>query len=225
MEQCFLYNECNHIDCDKFCKRQYKLDYLYNQSLLSPSQRCRATLYTDADGTDREAFVQLAGIEQDILNFVRTGKNLFIHSYICGNGKTSWSVRLMQSYFNKIWPKSELRCRGLFINVPRYLLAIKDSISNYNEYADFIRENVLKADLVIWDDIAAKVGTEFELNQLLSVIDSRIAAGKANIFTSNLSELEMENALGTRLASRICGLSTEIKLTGSDKRSLVKSEA
>lgn len=221
MEKCFLYNECNHIDCDKFCKRKYRLDYLYNNSLLSHTQRNRVTLYTDADGTDHAAFLQLASIEHDILNFVRSGSNLFIHSYICGNGKTSWATRLMQAYFNKIWPKASLRCHGLFINVPRYLLAIKDSITNYNEYASFIRENVYKADLVVWDDIAAKIGTEFELNQLLSVIDSRISQGKANIFTSNLSENEMESALGARLTSRICGLSAKVELAGADKRSLV----
>lgn len=221
MENCFLYSRCNHIDCDKsFCLRKYKLDYLYKNSLLSISQREPKTLYIDSDGTDREAFTCLVDIEKNILNFVRAGNNLFIHSYTCGNGKTSWAVRLIQAYFNNIWPKTDLDCKALFISVPKFLLALKDNISNKNEYASFILNNVEKADLVVWDDIATKTGTEFELNRLLAILDDRLCYKKSNIFTSNLGESELETALGPRLASRILGLSKKIELFGADKRSL-----
>ena len=45
-------------------------------------------------------------------------------------------------------------------------------------------------------------------------------AGKSNIFTSNLGKRELTNALGERLASRICNKSIDIELKGSDKRFL-----
>src|SRR5574344_1121260 len=41
---------------------------------------------------------------------------LMVYSTNCGNGKTSWSLRLVQAYFNKIWPKASLTCKALFIN-------------------------------------------------------------------------------------------------------------
>ena len=174
-DTCFLYSKCNHKDCDKdFCIRKYKLEYLYNNALISESQRLFKPLYIDGDGTDKEAFTELSNIEKNIINFVKEGKNLFIHSYICGNGKTSWALRMVQSYFNLIWPTVSLKCKALFINVPRFLLALKDNISQKNDYISFIKENIQTADLVVWDDIAAKVGTEFELNYLLSFIDTRI---------------------------------------------------
>lgn len=218
---CFLYNECNHKDCDSdFCLRKYKLDFLYDAAQVSQSQRTKKTLYIDSDGTDREAFTALAAIEQDIVDFVAKGKNLYVYSGVCGNGKTSWSLRLLQAYFNRIWVRSGLSCRGLFINVPRFLLALKESISAPNAYASFIKDNLAIADIVIWDDIAAKVGTEYEINQLLGLLETRLAAGKANIFTSNLTPDQMQVALGARLASRVCQLSTGIQLEGTDKRSL-----
>ena len=42
-------------------------------------------------------------------------------------------------------------------------------------------ECVTKCDLVVWDDIGSKNGTEFEVSHLLSIIDQRINNGKSNI--------------------------------------------
>ena len=50
---CFLYDKCNHKDCDKpFCLRKYKLDCLYNEALLSMSQRKHITLKVDGTAKD-----------------------------------------------------------------------------------------------------------------------------------------------------------------------------
>jgi DNA replication protein DnaC len=196
------------------------MDSLYTAALMSESQKKRVALKVDADGTDLEQFKQLSAIENDIVNFVKEGKNLYLHSANCGNGKSSWSIRLAQAYFNKIWARSEVKCRVLFISVPRYLLAIKDNISNRNAYAEYIKENVLEADLVIFDDLAAKMGSEFELTHLLNIIDNRISLGKSNIYTSNLNRQQLYNALGERLTSRVANMSIDIELFGADKRVL-----
>lgn len=223
MNECWLYNNCNHKDCDKFCLRKYKLNDLYNNSLLSDKQREKLVLSIDADGTDFEEFTKLAEIENDIVNFIQSGKNLYLHSSNCGNGKSSWAIRLIQSYFNKIWPKASLGCHALFINVPRFLQTLKDSFNIQSDYIDFIKENIMKADIVIWDDIADKsAGTEFENTTLLGFIDGRIALGKSNIYTTNQGFREIQKILGERLASRICQLSLDIELHGSDKRILNK---
>ena len=221
MTKCFLYDTCNHKDCDKdFCLRKYKMDSLYSAALMTDAQKQHIILKVDQDNTDLEQFKQLANIEQNICQFIADGKNLYIHSANCGNGKSSWSLRLAEAYFNKIWARSEIRCRVLFISVPRFLLALKDNITAKNAYVDYIKENVLEADLVIWDDIAAKMGSEFELTHLLNIIDNRIALGKSNIYTSNLNRQQLYTALGERLTSRIANMSIDIELFGSDKRFL-----
>ena len=225
MSTCFLREVCNGKDCDKdFCLRKYKMDSLYSAALMTESQKKHITLRVDEDGTDLEQFKQLAAIEQDIVNFINSGKNLYLHSANCGNGKSSWSLRLAEAYFNKIWVRTEVKCRVLFISVPRFLLALKDAISSKNTYVDYIKDNVLEADLVIWDDIAAKMGSEFELTHLLNIIDNRLALGKSNIYTSNLNRQQLYTALGERLTSRIANMSTDIELFGADKR-VLKVEA
>lgn len=219
MEQCWLYDDCNHKDCNNFCIRKEKLTFLYNNSLLPYKQRKRIELFIDDDKADLDAFTKLATIEKNILSFVDNGNNLYLFSSQVGNGKTSWAIRMLQSYFNRIWPRTDLTCRALFISVPRFLLAIKDNISNKNDYASFIKDNILKADLVIWDDIFHKSITEFEYTQLLSYIDSRLALGKSNIYTSNTSPNEASRIVDARIVSRVTGLATQIELKGGDKRS------
>jgi DNA replication protein DnaC len=196
------------------------MDSLYSAALMTESQKQHIVLRVDQDGTDLEQFKQLAAIEQDIVNFISSGKNLYLHSANCGCGKTSWSLRLTEAYFNKIWARSEAKCRVLFISVPRFLLALKDNITAKNSYVEYIKENVFEADLVIWDDIAAKMGSEFELTHLLNIIDNRLALGKSNIYTSNLNRQQLYTALGERLTSRIANMSIDIELFGSDKRIL-----
>ena len=102
-ENCPYKTNCNGIDCNKdFCMKKYRLDTLYEQSLLSSTQQQFKTLFTDSDGTDKNEFTKLAQLERNIINFVQEGANLYLHSYNCGNGKTSWAIRFINSYFNKI---------------------------------------------------------------------------------------------------------------------------
>jgi DNA replication protein DnaC len=223
MQNCYLASQCNKKDCSSdFCLRKYKMDSLYSAALMSDSQKQHITLRVDEDGTDLEQFKQLAEIEKNIVSFINEGKNLYLHSSNAGNGKSSWSIRLIEAYFNKIWARSDGSCKALFISVPRFLLALKDNISNKSSYIEYIKENVLEADLVVWDDIAAlhRAGTDFELTNMLSIIDNRLTLGKSNIYTSNLSRQQLYQVLGERLTSRIANMSVDIELFGSDKRNL-----
>ncbi len=228
--ECYLKNSCwkylnTEAECKDstiYCPKLFRIDYLYNEALLTQKQRAHKALRFDADGTDRTAFIKLKEIEQNIESFVENGESLYLHSNICGNGKTEWALRLLQSYIGKIWHKSDLRCRVLFVSVPMYLIALKDSISNTNEYAEHVKQNVMQADIVVFDDLATKGATQFEMEHLFSIIDCRINNGKSNIYTSNVSGQELRDKVGDRLYSRIVNLSTNIELLGADKRGMTK---
>lgn len=212
--------KCYCLTQDKFCLKLFKLDKLYTLALVPINMRTHQVLSLDADGTDRTEFVWLREYESNIISNIADGKNLYIHSSTCGNGKTAWAIRLLQRYLEGIWWKSDIECKALFISVPRYLLALKDNISNENDYASHIQKYVLNADLVVWDDIATKTATPFEAENLLSIIDARMNNGKANIFTSNLSVSDMTDCMGPRITSRIVNFSTNIEFHGKDKRAL-----
>ena len=129
---------------------------------------------------------------------------------------------MIQAYFNSVWYKCDLNCKALFINVPRFLLALKDNISNRSDYIEHIKKFVLDVDLVVWDELGIKDATQFEHENLLNLINTRIDYNKSNIYTSNLTPQELRDRLGDRLYSRIVNLSTDIELFGSDKRGISK---
>ena len=224
-ETCWKYNnrECECKVSTIYCPRLFKMDYLFEESLMSVKQRQYVPLRIDDDGTDREAFKILKSIENNIEIFVSEGTNLYIYSSICGNGKTGWSLRLLQSYVNKIWHKSDLKCKILFINVPRFIIALKDSLDQTNDYINHIKKNIFEADIVVFDDIATKAATTFEREHILSLIDTRISLSKSNIYTSNVSPDELASLMGDRIASRVGQASVTVELKGTDKRGYLHS--
>ena len=152
---------------------------------------------------------------EDIDNFVKSGKNLYICSTTPGNAKTTWAAKLMLNYFNKVWPNSYDTTRGLFVHIPTLMLDLKkfDAIP---EYINRIKD----ADLVIWDDLAATNKlTEYEHEQLLQFIDYRIQNELSNIYTSNITDPTMliQN-IGARLASRVYTGSKIITFIAKDFR-------
>ena len=207
---------------DTFCIKLFKLNYLFNEALISTKQREHVCMRLDEDMSDEQAFQELTKIQNNIKEFVSEGHNLYIYSNITGNGKTAWSLRLMQKYFETIWAETNLECKGLFVSVPKLLLSIKSSYSEENPYADHILKNILNADLVVWDEVGVKALSEHDHEQLLNLINSRIEQNKSNIYTSNLSPQDIREKIGDRLYSRIVNYSTTIQLRGADKRELFK---
>ena len=218
-DSCAKYQKGDPIAGD-FCIRQFKMNGLFDLGLISEKQRRLLPLRYDIDGTDRDQFMQLHQLSKDIEVFVERGKNLYLYSRGCGNGKTSWALRMCQEYVRKIWFKSDMRPRVLFINVPKFFLMLKDNISHQNDYIAHIKEYGVDADLVVWDDIGTKMGTEFEVENLLNIVNNRIDNGKANIYTSNILPEQLKARVGERLYSRIVNLSDNIELRGADKRGI-----
>lgn len=213
----FCTGNCGELETN-YCPRLSKIDYLYNEALIPMKQRKRFPLRVDADGTDKAEFLQLKAAAENIEQFIENGANLYIYSQTAGNGKSSWGIRLIQAHIEAIWYKTDLRCRALFVSVPRYLLAIKNNISKTDEYAQHINKNIFDADIVVFDDIATKGITQFEAENLFSIIDTRMNMGKSNVFTSNIVPAQLNDLLGPRLTSRIINLSTVIQFRGRDKR-------
>lgn len=224
-ESCKKYDkgDCpiTHTEKDSFCIKKFKMDFLKSQALLSEKQCEPIKMVLDKDKTDKSAFDRLKAIEKDIYNFVTSGGNLYIYSPITGNGKSHWSIKLLDAYFEKIWYRTDLVCRGLFINVPKFFISLKDSFNVTSNYIDHIKTNVLSADLVVWDDIATKGFTEFETESILNLVNNRIDAGKANIYTSNLAGEDLRQAMGDRLYSRVANMSEQIIFKSFDKRGIL----
>ena len=66
----------------KVCMRQYKINYLLDQALLSDAQKERKPLLLDRNKIDLDAFSELNAVKNDILSFTKNGKNIYNNRFI-----------------------------------------------------------------------------------------------------------------------------------------------
>ena len=219
--KCWYTSACGKYEspeCNASCIRYMEMDFLMQNSGI-PRNKQYSVLLTPSK-KDVQAFVTLKEIKDDIIAFVENGESVYIYSHNFGNGKTTWAIKLMQKYFDKIWAGNGFRCRGIFIHVPTFLTKIKEGISRKDEDFETLKSRLMTVDLVIWDDIAATKLGDFDHANLLTYIDQRKLNQLSNIYTGNLHQNELQEALGNRLASRVWNDSTPVKFVGADRRGI-----
>ena len=212
-EDCWYKEVCVRKDCAS-CIRYAEMKYLMDNSGIPKRRQLPERL--QAGKYDRDAFEQLAGIKDDIVQFVENGENLYIMGENTGNGKTSWSIKLMLKYFDCVWAGNGFNVRGYFQHIPALLTILKDFSTSHTALKSMLET----VDLVIWDDIAATKLSDYDISQLLLLIDKRELDGKANIYTGNIVDKKsLSDMLGGRLASRVWNSNTTIiHIKGSDRR-------
>jgi DNA replication protein DnaC len=110
-------------------------------------------------------------------------------------------------------------------SLPRLLNLIRAAIESEAGMVGFL-EQLAAVDLLHVDDLGAENTTEWVLEQLYSIVNSRYEDERAMIVTTNLQPDELREQLGTRTVSRIaavCGdglplFGTDDRLTLRDKR-------
>ena len=220
-DKCWYTSACGKYEspeCNASCIRYMEMDFLMQNSGI-PRNKQYSVLLTPSK-QDVQAFVTLKEIKDDIITFVENGESVYIYSHNFGNGKTTWAIKLMQKYFDKVWAGNGFRCRGIFIHVPTFLTKIKEGISRKDEDFETLKSRLMTVDLVIWDDIAATKLGDFDHTNLLTYIDQRKLNQLSNIYTGNLDQDELQEALGNRLASRVWNDSIRVKFVGADRRGI-----
>lgn len=210
-EDCWYRDVCTYDQCVN-CIRYSEMKYLMENCGLPRKKQSPIQL----DGSrDPKAFKLLADIKDDIFNFVSNGESLYIFSEYTGNGKTSWSIKLLLKYFDCIWAGNGFRVRGYFQHVPTLFNVLKD----FSKSHEALKNTLATADVVVWDDIASTKISDYDQQQLLTLIDARVSEGLSNIYTGNITSHEaLTKAVGDRLASRIWNLSTLVEFKGKDRR-------
>lgn len=211
-DDCWYRDVCTQDSCVS-CIRYAEMKYLMENSGLPRKKQHPIQL----DGSrDPKAFKLLAEIKDDIVNFVDSGESLYIFSEYTGNGKTSWSIKLLLKYFDSIWAGNGFRVRGYFQHVPTLFNTLKD----FSKSHEALKNALETVNIVVWDDIASTKLSDYDRQQLLALLDTRVSEGLANIYTGNItSQSALELAVGDRLASRIWNLSTLVEFKGKDRRS------
>lgn len=209
---CWYQDVCQE-DCSA-CVVYPQMKWQFDNSGLPKSKYSIIKLIPES--VDRSAFRRLADIRKNITDFVDEGKNLYICSKYFGNGKTSWAIKMLQTYFHYVAEGSVFTIRGMFVRTSELLLKMKDFNNPLeNEY----KENLKSCDLLVLDDIAVTGLSQYDYLQLFALLDYRMLANKSTIFTSNVNTKEdLVSAVGDRVASRVWNNSIIVELKGGDRR-------
>ena len=212
---CWYVETCED-DCDR-CTVYAQLNWQMQHSGLPKAKQRPIALYlTDDNSGDKNAYNRLAEIRKNIVEFVDEGKNLYICSKWTGNGKTSWAIKMLHTYFHYTAVGNYDNLKGMFVSTAELLLQLKDF---NNPLPKSYIENLKNVDLVIWDDIALTNMSVYDYTQFYSIIDKRILAEKSNIFTTNCTDVKnLAELIGAKTASRIYYTSEVIELKGKDMR-------
>lgn len=214
-ENCIFKGSCpreKRVGCDPSCTIQPEFYYLLKTSNIPERYENPKKLFPSDE--DKKAFNVLADIRDDIEEFVKHGRTLYLWSREYGNGKTEMSIKLMKSYMATICVGNEFKDRCWFEFVPTFLLTAKNF-----EDRDSANKHItalMKRDLCILDDIGAVKTTEYDISVLTNIINTRYSNSMSTIYTSNLSPEEMQR-INNRIADRAC-TDVVIELRGAGRR-------
>jgi DNA replication protein DnaC len=106
--------------------------------------------------------------------------NLFFQSEQFGTGKSHLSMSIIREIKEKGYS-------AIFISTPRLLTKIRSTFNKRSEISeDELINNLIAADLVVFDDLGTESGNAWAKEKLFETVDQR--SGKNNIFTSNLKK-------------------------------------
>lgn len=127
-----------------------------------------------------------------------------------GVGKSLLSKKAMTKVLNKGYS-------AYITNVPKLTNDIKKENQTFSK--DTLNR-CIDVDLLVLDDFGAERGTEYDIEQLFLILESRWREFKPIIFTSNynLDEISEKYNDRNRLFSRISGTSLVIRVDGIDMR-------
>lgn len=120
-----------------------------------------------------------------------------------------------------------------FVKHATYLTWRRPDSAPHNLTAHQVRERFVTCDLLIFDELCGEMdmtATEFARKETIDLIDSRLAAGRATAFSTNLRSrsqpgsigLGVVDILGERLLSRLEASAHLVKITGPDRRKPLK---
>lgn len=147
---------------------------------------------------------------RDIEANLESGRGLWLQGDV-GTGKTTLAMLVSKAALDA--------GRSVAIySLPRLLNLLRESLDSETGMLDFM-DRLTAVDLLHLDDLGAENQTDWVLEQLYSIVNSRYEAQRTIVATTNLMPDELSDRLGARTVSRlveICG--DLIPLYGEDKR-------
>lgn len=142
----------------------------------------------------------------------------------CGTGKTMLACAILQELIDKT--------QGRYVAMWDVLRAIRKADAFKADTADY--DALVKAPLLVIDEIGVQNGSAFEESQLMSLLDVRYSKRLPTIYVTNLlpdvkpeskesNPNTLKSKIGERIFNRICGSSVFLYFKGESQRKRIMS--
>ena len=177
-------------------------------------RRYREVSFEQLAGSDLVAFPEQIRMARrfaaDIEGQLERGRGMWIMGDI-GTGKTMLAMLISKAALDAG------RTVAIY-SLPRLLNLIRDSIEDADGMLGFL-DRLAGVDLLHLDDVGAENRTDWALEQLYSIVNTRYEEQRSIVITTNLQPDELAEQIGARTVSRLiemCG--DPLPLFGEDRR-------
>lgn len=199
---CYLQSECVNVEkCQHPCNTFLSLDELMAVARIPHAMRFPIPMKR-VPVIDTVS-ITLASIRDHCVGKFNQGENFYFYSASPGSGKTTWAIKILNTYLANVCETPFRYIPAFFVNIPEFFRDEKWNIQNPNKAHDEFRRQLESAVIVVWDDIGLSNLTKYEYDILYSLINARMRACRSNIFTSNHSIDEIKERVGTAIYSRL----------------------
>lgn len=158
----------------------------------------------------------LSRFSTQISQNLRLGRSVWIEGDI-GTGKTQLAMLVSKAALDAGHTVA-------IYSLPRLLSVMRDLIKESIDYQGgligFI-DSLCSVDLLHLDDVGAENRTDWVMEQLYSIVNSRYQERRSIVMTTNLDRQELAEQIGERTVSRLiemCGDELHLPLFGADRR-------
>ncbi|WP_308437227.1 MULTISPECIES: ATP-binding protein [Virgibacillus] len=155
--------------------------------------------------------IELNKVKQKVLEYINSfdGEQNLLFTGNCGTGKSHLSISITKKLMEQGY-----KC--LFLSLPKLLTKIKRMYNKGGGIEDELLDIIRQVDLLVIDDIGSEQQTEWSTSKLFEILDDR--AGKATIYTTNLSSSELKKRVNERNFSRMMENTEVVVMNGADYR-------
>jgi DNA replication protein DnaC len=147
---------------------------------------------------------------RDIHRNLDEGKGLWLFGDV-GTGKTTLAMLVSKAGI------AAGRSVAIY-SLPRLMNVLREAIGSDDGKLELI-DRLATVDLLHLDDVGAENGTDWVLEQLYSIVNTRYEEGRSLVVTSNLDPDALAEQIGHRTVSRLIEMcSVQIPLFGADRR-------
>lgn len=198
---------------------------------FAPPRRLACASFANYGPKTKQQQVAVDVCKAYLISDITAGKGLFLFG-TCGTGKTHLAIATVRALMetepalygarNKTTIAGEEEYDGKYcsyFSVVELLDAMRPAGNEAKqEHGNWLFFRAKHDDLVVLDDIGAEKPTGWVAERLYAIIDARYRLEKATIFTTNCTEKELEEHLGSRVVSRIYEMTQQVAVLGPDYR-------